>query len=493
MEDLNDQIQQRLKKLEELRSMGIEPYGGRFKVHHKAKSLQEQYHTATREDLEQQKISCVLAGRILSLRRFGKACFSHLQDDTGRIQIYFKEEILGQKQFEVFERLDMGDLVGVEGHLFRTKTNELTVLVEKLTPLAKSLRPLPEKWHGLTDIELRYRQRYLDLLANPQIREVFRQRSRIIEFFRSFLNQRGFMEVETPMMQGVPGGAAARPFVTRHHALGTDLYLRIAPELYLKRLVVGGFERVYEINRNFRNEGVSTIHNPEFTMLEFYMAYADYQDLLPFTEELITGAAQETLGSLKLAYQGHEIDLTPPWKRLNYVDAIIQYNHLDAHWIPEPEQVRKLAHKLKIEIRAQEPVGKVLNEVFATTVEPHLTGPVFIMDYPTDVSPLAKRKPDRPEFTERFELYIAGREIANAFSELNDPLDQRKRFEDQLKQRKAGDLEAHPMDEDYLRALEYGMPPAAGEGVGIDRLTMLLTNQASIRDVILFPQMRPEK
>jgi len=493
MEDLNDQIQQRLKKLEELRAMGIQPYGGRFEVRHKAKALQEQYHTATSGELEQHKISCTLAGRILSLRHFGKACFSHLQDDTGRIQVYFKQDALGQKQFEVFERLDMGDLIGVQGHLFRTKTNELTVLVEKLILLAKSLRPLPEKWHGLTDIEMRYRQRYLDLIANPQIREIFRQRSRIIKAIRIFLNQRGFMEVETPMMQAIPGGANARPFVTHHHALGTDLYLRIAPELYLKRLVVGGFERVYEINRNFRNEGISTIHNPEFTMLEFYMAYADYQDLIPFTEELIAFVAKETLGTLKLTYQDHEIDLTPPWERLNYLDAIIKYNHLDPNWIPDSQQVRILAQKLKIEIKDQEPVGKLLDQVFATTVEPHLTGPVFIIDYPTDVSPLAKKKPDRPEFTERFELYITGREMANAFSELNDPLDQRKRFEDQTKRRKAGDLEAHQMDEDYLRALEYGMPPAAGEGVGIDRLTMLLTNQASIRDVILFPQMRPEK
>jgi lysyl-tRNA synthetase class 2 len=473
--------------------MGIQPYGGHFEIRHKAKALQEQYHDATREDLEQRKISCTLAGRTLSLRRFGKACFSHLQDDTGRIQIYFKQDVLGQKQFEVFERLDMGDLIGVWGHLFRTKTNELTVLVEKFILLAKSLRPLPEKWHGLTDIEIRYRQRYLDLIANPQIREIFRQRSKIIEAIRTFLNQRGFIEVETPMMQAVPGGAHARPFVTHHHALDTDLYLRIAPELYLKRLVVGGFERVYEINRNFRNEGISTIHNPEFTMLEFYMTYADYQDLLPFTEELITFVAQETLGTLKLTYQGREIDLTPPWQRLNYLDAIIKYNKLDADWIPDPERIRRLAQRLKIEAKDQDPLGKLLDQIFTATAEPHLAGPIFILDYPTDLSPLAKRKPERQEFTERFELYIASREIANAFSELNDPLDQRRRFEDQMKQRKAGDLEAHQMDEDYLRALEYGMPPTAGEGVGIDRLTMLLTNQASIRDVILFPQMRPEK
>ncbi len=493
MEELNDQIQQRIKKLDELRALGVQPYGGRFEVQHKTKVLREQYNTASNEDLEQHKVHCVLAGRIMTMRYFGKACFAHLQDDTGQIQVYFKNDVLGQKQVEVLERLDLGDLVGVKGNLFRTKTQELTILVKELTLLSKSLRPLPEKWHGLTDIEIRYRQRYLDLIANPETREIFRQRSRIIETIRVFLNQRGFIEVETPMMQAVAGGAAARPFVTHHHALDTDLYLRIAPELYLKRLVVGGFEKVYEINRNFRNEGISTIHNPEFTMLEFYMAYADYQALIPFTEEMITFVAQETLGTLKLTYQGHEIDLTPPWQRLNYLEAIIKYNHLDLNWAPDPPQVRRLAQRLKIEVKDQEPTGKLLDQVFSTTVEPHLTGPVFIMDYPTDISPLAKRKPDQPEFTERFELYIAGRETANAFSELNDPLDQRQRFEDQMKQRKAGDIEGHPMDEDYLRALEYGMPPTAGEGVGIDRLTMLLTHQASIRDVILFPQMRPEK
>ncbi len=487
--------------------MGIQPYGGRFparpslsgrqaaggEVQHKTRTLREQYDATHSEDLEQHKVHCVLAGRIMTMRHFGKACFAHLQDETGQIQVYFKNDVLGQKQVAILERLDLGDLVGVKGRLFRTKTKELTILVEELTLLSKSLRPLPEKWHGLTDIEIRYRQRYLDLITNPQIREIFQQRSRIIESIRTFLNQRGFIEVETPMMQAVAGGAAARPFVTHHHALDTDLYLRIAPELYLKRLVVGGFEKVYEINRNFRNEGISTIHNPEFTMLEFYMAYADYQDLIPFTEQMITFVAQEALGTLKLNYQGHEIDLTPPWPRLNYLEAIIKYNNLDPNWALDPQQVRRLAQQLKLEVKGQEPTGKLLDQIFSTTVEPHLTGPVFIMDYPTDLSPLAKRKPDQPELTERFELYIAGRETANAFSELNDPLDQRRRFEDQMRQRKAGDTEGHPMDEDYLRALEYGMPPAAGEGVGIDRLTMLLTNQASIRDVILFPQMRPEK
>jgi lysyl-tRNA synthetase, class II len=493
MEDLNDQIQQRLRKLEELRSMGIEPYDGQFEPEHKAKELLEHYTHLGKEELENQKILCSVAGRIMSMRRFGKACFSHIQDETEKIQVYFKNDVMEKNSFELFKRLDLGDLIGVRGHLFRTKTGELTLLVQELTLLAKSLRPLPEKWHGLTDIELRYRQRYLDLIVNPQIREIFRQRSKIIEAIRTFLTQREFVEVETPMMQPIAGGATARPFVTHHHALGTNLYLRIAPELYLKRLVVGGFERVFEINRNFRNEGISTIHNPEFTMLEFYMAYADYQDLIPLTEELITGVAQEVLGTLKLSYQGKEIDLTPPWERLTYLEAISKFSRLNTQLKADLHEIRKLAQKFKIEVKPQDSVGQLLNEIFAATVEPHLAGPVFILDYPTDISPLAKRKSHEPEFCERFELYIAGREIANAFSELNDPLDQRQRFEDQMKQRKAGDLEAHQMDEDFLRALEYGMPPAAGEGIGIDRLIMLLTNQVSIRDVILFPQLRPEK
>jgi len=492
MQETNDQIQQRLKKLDELRAMGINPYGQRFEPTTSAKNLKEQHQSTSGEELEKKKLRFSVAGRLLALRRFGKAAFAHLQDGSGKIQVYFKQDILGEQGFALFEKLDMGDFIGVEGTLFRTKTKELTVLVEKLTLLSKSLRPLPEKWHGLSDVETRYRQRYLDLIANPEVKEAFVLRGRIIEAIRDFLNERGFLEVETPMMQPIPGGAAARPFVTHHNALGIDLYLRIAPELYLKRLIVGGFERVYEINRNFRNEGVSTVHNPEFTMLEFYMAYADYQMLIPFTEELITTVARKVLGRLKLEFKNQTIDLTPPWKQKTFAQAIAEANSLDAKLLSNRSRLLALAKKLELSVKGNEPSGKILDELFETTVQPKLIQPTFITDYPIEISPLARRKPDEPGVAERFELFIAGREVANAFSELNDPQDQRKRFEEQMARRAAGDLEAPPLDEDYLRTLEYGMPPAAGEGIGVDRFVMVLTNQPSIRDVILFPQMKPE-
>lgn len=492
MQKINDQIQQRLKKLEGLRVMGINPYGQRFEPTTSAKNLNQQFQSTASEELEKKKLRFSVAGRLLALRRFGKAAFAHLQDGSGKIQVYFKKDVLGEQGFALFEKLDMGDFIGIEGLLFRTKTKELTILVEKLTLLSKSLRPLPEKWHGLSDVEIRYRQRYLDLIANPEVKEAFVLRGQIIEAIRDFLNERGFLEVETPMMQPIPGGAAARPFVTHHNALGIDLYLRIAPELYLKRLIVGGFERVYEVSRNFRNEGVSTVHNPEFTMLEFYMAYADYQTLILFTEELITTVAQKVLGRLKLEFKNQTIDLTPPWKRQTFLQAIEEANSLDARFLNDRSRLLTLAKKLELPIKGNEPSGKILDELFETTVQPKLIQPTFILDYPIEISPLAKRKPDEPGLAERFELFIAGREVANAFSELNDPQDQRKRFEEQMARRAAGDLEAPPLDEDYLRALEYGMPPAAGEGIGIDRFVMVLTNQPSIRDVILFPQMKPE-
>jgi len=492
MQESNDQTQQRLKKLEEIRDMGINPYGQRFEPTASAKTLNEQYQSTSNEELEKNNLNYSVAGRLLALRRFGKAAFAHLQDGSGKIQVYFKQDVLGEQGFALFEKLDMGDFIGVEGPLFRTKTKELTVLVEKLTMLSKSLRPLPEKWHGLSDVEIRYRQRYLDLIANPEVKETFVLRGRIIETIRDFLNERGFLEVETPMMQPIPGGAAARPFVTHHNALGIDLYLRIAPELYLKRLIVGGYERVYEINRNFRNEGISTVHNPEFTMLEFYMTYADYQMLISFTEELITAVTQKVLGKLKLEFKNQTIDLTPPWKRQTFFQSIAEANSVDAKLLSDRSHLLALAKKLDLPIKGNEPSGKILDFLFETTVQPKLAQPTFILDYPIEISPLAKRKTTEPELTERFELFIAGREVANAFSELNDPQDQRKRFEQQMAQRAAGDLEAPPLDEDYLRALEYGMPPAAGEGIGIDRFVMVLTNQPSIRDVILFPQMKPE-
>jgi len=493
MDEQSDQIFQRKKKLETLQTGGVDPYGGRFPGSESILDLLEKNSSTPAEALEQSKREHTLAGRIMGLRRFGKAAFAHLQDRGGRIQVYFKKDVLGDAGFQLFEQLDLGDFVGAAGPLFRTKTHELTLEVKRLTLLAKAVRPLPEKWHGLTDIETRYRQRYLDLAVNPQVREVFVRRGKIIQSIRRFLTERGFLEVETPMMHPIPGGATARPFVTHHNALNQDLFLRIAPELYLKRLIVGGLERVFEINRNFRNEGISTIHNPEFTMLEFYQAYSDYEDLMNLTEELFSAAAQETLGTLIFDYQGNTIDLTPPWRRISYLAAIAKQNNVDEGSLNELQSVRSLAEKKTIAVAGTDSLGKILNQIFEETVEPHLTGPVFVVDYPVEISPLAKRKPAQPGLTERFELYIGARELANAFSELNDPLDQRRRFEAQAALKESGDPEAHGLDEDYLRALEYGMPPTAGEGVGIDRLVMLLTNQPSIRDVILFPQMRPEK
>jgi lysyl-tRNA synthetase class 2 len=496
MDELNDQRQQRIKKLDVLRGLGVAPYGTKFHVKDRAGDLMRAYGEKTKEQLEQEKAPCILAGRIVGLRRFGKAGFAVLQDGAARIQVYLKKDILGESSYQVCEHLDLGDWIGVAGHLFRTKTNELTVEVHRLTFLSKALRPLPEKWHGLTDVETRYRQRYVDLIANPQVHDIFAMRSRVIAGIRSFLIQRGFLEVETPMMHPIPGGATAKPFVTHHNALDADLYLRIAPELYLKRLIVGGFPRVFEINRNFRNEGISTIHNPEFTMLEFYVAYADYHDLIALTEELCAGLATEILATTTISYQGTTINLAPPWRRWSYHQAILEVNKLDEGVLKDPVAAWEAAAKLGLDVgktHAPPPLHETLNEIFEETVEPHLQQPTFITDYPIEISPLARRNDRDPSLTDRFELYIAGREIANAFSELNDPLDQRERFEAQAAQREAGDEEAHLVDEDFLRALEYGMPPTAGEGIGIDRLVMLFTDQASIRDVVLFPQLRPEK
>ncbi len=491
-ESENDQVLQRKKKAQELREAGINPYGARFPKRDGAADLQGRYGEWDRARLEREPVTVVLAGRIVGLRRFGKAAFVHLLDGSGKIQAYFKKDRLGDDAFALFEKLDMGDFVGVEGHLFRTKTDELTIEVEKFTLLAKALRPLPEKWHGLTDIEKRYRQRYLDLIANPDEREVFIKRRKIIDAIRAFLVDRGYLEVETPMMQALPGGAAARPFVTHHNALDTDLYLRIAPELYLKRLIVGGFERVFEINRNFRNEGISTIHNPEFTMLEFYTAYADVEDLIALTEELLTAVALQAVGSLKFNYQGAPLDWTRPWRRLTFREAIAAATGAALSDLDDRSKIIALAESLRIPVPKNAARGVVLNEIFETAAEAGLVQPTFITEYPTDISPLARRSEANPEYTDRFELFVAGTEIANAFSELNDPVDQRRRFEAQAALRAAGDLEAHSVDEDYLRALEHGMPPTAGEGIGIDRLVMLLTDRASIRDVILFPMLRPE-
>jgi lysyl-tRNA synthetase class 2 len=492
MEDYNELIQQRFKKLSEISAMGVKPFAGRFPVTDSAEQLLARHGSATKEELETKKTGATLAGRIVAMRSFGKACFCHIQDGSGRMQLYFQKNTLGEEQYGLFKKIDIGDFIGAKGFLFRTKTNELTLDVEGFQLLSKSLRPLPEKWHGLTDVELRYRQRYVDLIVNPEVKQVFVQRTKIVQSIRNFLNARGYLEVETPMMQSIPGGATARPFKTHHNALDMDLFLRIAPELYLKRLLVGGFERVYEINRNFRNEGISTRHNPEFTMLEFYTAYADYRDLITMTEEMISTVALETLGTMKVTFEGHEIDLTPPWKRISYMDSLREAG-VPQDVLADPEKARQFAMKKGASLKGGEPLGKLLNEIFEAMVEPNLVQPTFITDYPTDISPLSKKRDDDPAFVERFELFILGRELANAFSELNDPVDQKERFQNQVNEREAGDEEAHQMDEDFIRALEYGMPPAAGEGIGIDRLVMLLTGSSSIRDVILFPQMKKEK
>jgi lysyl-tRNA synthetase class 2 len=490
MEETNELIKQRIKKIEELREMGIKPYGDPFRASDHASELLDRYADTPKEDLEAAVVQCSLAGRIMALRDFGKAAFAHVQDSSGKIQIYLKKDVLGQKH-KLLKKLDIGDIIGIRGRLFRTKTNELTVEVEQLELLTKSVRPLPEKWHGLKDVETRYRQRYVDLIVNPEVRENFAKRSVIIKGVRDFLESKGFIEVETPMMHQIPGGATARPFKTHHNALDIDLYLRIAPELYLKRLLVGGYERVYELNKNFRNEGISTKHNPEFSMLEFYIAYRDYHYLMSLTEDLITTVAMKAVGTLKIPYGDDVIDLTPPWRRVPMLEALME-SGVPQEALGDVEKAKQWARGNQIDIPEGSSHGKALDEIFKEKVEPGLVQPTFIIDHPVELSPLAKRKADNPALVERFELFICSRELANAFSELNDPFDQKVRFLEQVKAKQEGDEEAHWMDEDFIRALEYGMPPAAGEGIGVDRLVMLLTNSQSIRDSILFPQLKPE-
>ena len=493
MDELNEQRQQRLEKLQWIQDGGLRPFGTRFPTTHTLETILQSYSSATKVELESSPISCTVAGRIVAMRRFGKAAFAALQEEGYRLQVYLKKDLLGDQSYELSQSFDLGDWIGVEGRLFRTKTDELTVEVHTLTFLTKGLRPLPEKWHGLTDIETRYRQRYVDLIANPSVLNVFRTRSRIINTIRSFLTEREYLEVETPMMHSIPGGATARPFVTHHNTLDVDLYLRVAPELYLKRLIVGGFRRVFEINRNFRNEGISTIHNPEFTMLEFYQAYADYHDLMDLTEQLFHTLSLEVCGGTTVDYQGQSISLATPWRRLSYLDSIVEVNQLDREVLSDHKKAVDAAKRLGVDMTPQASHVEILVNLFEATVEPTLIQPTFITDFPIEISPLARKKESNPALTDRFELFIGGRELANGFSELNDPLDQRQRFEAQVALRDAGDDEAHYLDEDFIRALEYGMPPTAGEGIGIDRLVMLLTNQASIRDVILFPQLRPDR
>ncbi|MCI0469950.1 MAG: lysine--tRNA ligase [Nitrospirae bacterium] len=491
MEETNDLIEQRHKKLVDLKSDGLDPFDGRFVPDSRALSLHAEFGDKDAATFESPCVNASVAGRIVAMRDFGKASFAHIQDSSGRMQIYFRKDILNEK-FDLLKRFDVGDIIGVTGRLFKTRTNELTIEAKDFVFLCKSLRPLPEKWHGLKDIETRYRQRYVDLIVNPQVKEIFAKRSMIIKAIRDFLESHGFIEVETPMMHQIPGGAAAKPFKTHHNALGIDLYLRIAPELYLKRLLVGGYERVFELNKNFRNEGISTKHNPEFTMLEFYTAYKDYNFLMSFTEELFAYVANKTIGTLKVPYGDDIIDLTPPWKRVSMLDAL-QQKGAPPEILSDAHKAADWAKSKNIAIDKGASYGKVLDEIFKELVEPHLVQPVFIIDYPVELSPLAKRKKDDPRLVERFELFMASREIANAFSELNDPIDQKERFLSQVEAKDKGDEEAHWMDEDFVRALEYGMPPAAGEGIGIDRLVMLLTNSQSIRDVVLFPQLKPEQ
>jgi lysyl-tRNA synthetase class 2 len=486
--DDNELIRHRREKLEALRARGVDPFGGRFPVTHWAQPLSEKLEKASDDELKAfGPVS--LAGRLVALRDHGKTTFAHLMDRTGRIQLYARGDQLGA-DYAAFTALDVGDFIGVTGEMFRTRTGQLTVAVKSFAFLAKSLRPLPEKWHGLKDVETRYRQRYVDLIVNPEVREVFLLRSRIIAALRAFLDARGFLEVETPMMQPIPGGAIARPFKTHHNALDIDLYLRIAPELYLKRLVVGGLERVYEINRNFRNEGVSTQHNPEFTMLEFYQAYADYQDLMELTEELFTELAQSLRGGLTLTWGEHRIDLARPWRRLSFFEGLSAALGVPVTPATDAATVARAAAQKGVE--ATGPAWAVWKTVFEELVEPTLVQPTFVIDFPIELSPLAKKKRDDPQLVDRFELFIGRRELANAYSELNDPIEQLARFREQAALKARGDDEAHWLDEDYVRALEYGMPPAAGEGIGIDRLVMLFADQPSIREVILFPHLRPE-
>jgi lysyl-tRNA synthetase class 2 len=477
----------RRAKLDALYELGQNPYPSRYRVDTSVSQARSQYDGYTSEELESEKPAVRLAGRLRAVRGHGKVSFADLSDGRGQLQLYLRKSDLDETSWSVFKQLDLGDFAGVEGTVFRTRAGELSVAVERLEVLAKALRPLPEKYHGLADREARARQRYLDLLANPQSREVFEIRSKMVSAIRRRLETADFIEVETPMMQPIPGGATARPFTTHHNTLDLDLYLRIAPELYLKRLIVAGFERVFELNRNFRNEGISTRHNPEFTMLEFYWAYADYELLMDFTEQLVTGVAEEVLGTLEFPWGEHTIDMRRPWRRLTLRDAILEYSDLTPEDLEDRGRMEAAARHLDVQRIDERSDGNLLAELYEMTAEPKMINPTFIMDFPRDISPFAKSRPDDPETVERFELFIGGLEVANAFTELNDPVEQRRRLEYQAS---AG---GGMVDEDFVLAIEHGMPPTGGEGIGIDRLVMLMTNQLSIRDAILFPQLRPRE
>jgi lysyl-tRNA synthetase class 2 len=486
-EPFSDLMQQRLHKLQQLRTQGADPFTiTRYDRTHAAKDVVENF-----DDFEGQTVS--VAGRIMAKRMMGKGTFADLHDESGKIQLLLSLDVVGAERLELFNTFDLGDIVGARGKVIKTRRGEVSIEVADFQLLAKSLRPLPEKWHGLTNVETRYRQRYVDLMVNPEARHIFRLRSRVVSAMRRFLDERGFMEVETPMMQPIPGGATARPFITHHNTLDMDLFLRVAPELYLKRLTVGGFEKVYEINRNFRNEGIDTKHNPEFTMMELYWAYVNYDDIMRLTEEMIASIAQETLGTTRITYQGNEIELAPPWRRLPMLEGVREQTGLDFSEV-SVDEARRMAESIGVPLQPDWNWGQIVQEVFEQKVEDTLIQPTFIIDFPTDVSPLAKRKADNPKLVYRFEAFVGGQlEIANAFSELNDPLDQEERFREQARQKAAGDEEAMEYDTDFVRALQYGLPPCGGLGIGIDRLVMLLADVDSIREVILFPQLGPER
>lgn len=483
--DLNEILKVRRLKLQELQQNGKDPFKIiKYEVTHSAKGILDDFET-----LEGTQVS--VAGRLMSKRGMGKASFCDLQDREAKIQLYVKIDDVGAEAYEDFKKFDIGDLVGVKGTVFKTHKGEISIKTQSVLMLAKSLQPLPEKWHGLKDVDLRYRQRYVDLIINPEVRKTFIIRSKILKEIRRFLDDRGFLEVDTPILNTIPGGATAKPFITHHNTLDIDLYLRIAPELYLKRLIVGGMEKVYEMGRMFRNEGMSIKHNPEFTMMEVYEAYNDYQGMMELTETLISTVANEVLGTTKICYQGQAIDLTPSWNRMTMREAVLQYSGVDFDKVVSDDEARSLAREKKLHVDNKMSKGEVMSLMFEELAEEHMIQPTFITDYPVEISPLTKRKPNRPELTERFELFITGREMANAYSELNDPIDQKERFLQQVKKREAGDDEANMMDDDFVNALEYGMPPTGGLGIGIDRLIMLLTDSYSIRDILLFPTMKP--
>ncbi|WP_341280366.1 lysine--tRNA ligase [Paenibacillus sp. FSL H8-0537] len=489
-QELSELLQIRRDKLDELRGLGIDPFGSKFERSHNAKDIVSAYESFTKEELEEKAEQVSIAGRIMQKRGMGKASFAHIQDLSGKIQIYARKDTVEENQFAAFTLLDIGDIIGVKGTVFKTNTGEVSVKALEVIVLTKSLLPLPDKFHGLKDVELRYRQRYVDLIVNPDVQQTFISRSRIIQSMRRYLDGQNYLEVETPTLHTIPGGASARPFITHHNALDMQLYMRIAIELHLKRLIVGGMEKVYEIGRVYRNEGMSTRHNPEFTMLELYEAYADYKDIMALTENMIAHIAQDVLGTTKIMYQGQEVDLTPQWRRISMVDLVKEIKGVDFSVQMTDEEAHAIAKEHNVKVEPHMTFGHVLNAFFEEFCEHTLIQPTFVTGHPVAISPLAKKSPVDPRFTDRFELFIVAREHANAFTELNDPIDQRERFEAQLLEKEQGNDEAHEMDDDFIRALEYGLPPTGGLGIGIDRLVMLLTDAPSIRDVLLFPHMR---